>query len=492
MAAQARLDVKVTGDASGALKAIQSVRAAGNEAATKFREQSKEAIGAVVRSLNPIVLAGTAAASAIMGVGQKISEYFEEGREAVKKAGEELTKNAEAAGVTEQAYQQLRSAAEKAGVAQDEFNAKMQALKEGKQTVSELVEEWGKLPEKVELTTDAIERYQLEASALRQKEEAAAEERKANLSDATDADLLYGEAMARIDRGEPYAAVMKDVIDKYASRDWYTLGLTTNDDELLDGVNRVDLELLRRDIQRRNDKYEQRVREREAEQATRAAQKEWAAEKDRLAKEERRKVWQEINQAGGAIAWAVGRAAHDYGLDADSDLIGLADSIRAKRYIRDAQELSREFGMYDSGPSAGQLASAYTQQLKKRKAEQEAAAAKQAEEAKKKKAKEDEEKRKADEEKRKADEAADKQREALKARRKELREWYKQAKAEAESYSGGYQNSFGLAFGGGDLIGAGRYRAVTRMTEAQKQLQVAEKLLEVNRQMNEKLKALEE
>ena len=490
MAAQARLDVKVTGDASGALKAIQSVRAAGNEAANKFREQSKEAIGAIVRSLNPIVLVGTAAATAIMGIGQKISDYFEEGREQVKKAGEELTKNAEAAGVTERAYQQLRSAAERAGVAQDEFNAKMAALKEGKATVSELVEEWGKLPEKVELTTDAIQRYQLEASALRQKEEAAAEERKENMSNATDADLLVGEALARIDRGEAYAAVMKDVIDKYASRDWYTLGLTDNGDELLEGVRRVNLELQMREIQQWNDRHRRRREQQEAEKAAREAQEVWANEQDRLAKEERRKKWQEIDSAGSAEAWAVGMAARDYGLRVDDDLTGLADSKRASRYLKVAEELSKEFGMYNGGrATSGQLASAYAQQLKKQKADAEAAAkqaAKQAEEDRKKQ-------EKADEEKRKKDEADRKKREDAQARRDALRDWYREAKAEAQaSYQGGYNNSFGLAFGGGDLIGSGRFRAVTRLTEAAKQLQVSEKLLEVNRQMNEKLKALEE
>ena len=74
-----------------------------------------------------------------------------------------------------------------------------------------------------------------------------------------------------------------------------------------------------------------------------------------------------------------------------------------------------------------------------------------------------------------------------------MKEWAKSAFAEAQNvYSGGYANGFGLMAGGGDLIGSGRYRAVTRMTEAQKLLQVQEASARVLEQMNEKLNALQE
>ena len=66
-------------------------------------------------------------------------------------------------------------------------------------------------------------------------------------------------------------------------------------------------------------------------------------------------------------------------------------------------------------------------------------------------------------------------------RREDLEEWLAKAHAEAlGSYTGGYANGFGLVAGAGDLIGPGRYRAVTRMTEAQRLLKVNEELLKVN------------
>ena len=486
MAAQARLDVKVTGDASGALKAIQSVRAAGNEAANKFREQSKEAIGAVVRSLNPIVIVGTAAASAIMGVGQKISEYFEEGRETVKKAGEELTKNAEAAGVTERAYQQLRTAAEKAGIAQDEFNAKMQALKEGKATVSELVEEWGKLPEKIELTTDALERYQLEAAARRQKEEAAAAERDKNMSAVSYEDELVGEFWARVHRGENADSVQAELVERRRGG-WTGSGVKAH---LLD--LRLSSERTQADIERMNREAADRKRQ-EAEEERQEAEdaKRRTEERKRKAAEQARYLadWKkadedyikQVEAVGGIENLAIARAAHYTNAGNDPDKWDVAALKNSAAYRQEMERYNATAARIEERKTATEIAAEFAGKLY---AGQQVAA-KQADEAAKKKAKEDEEKRK-------ADEAANKQREALKARREELNEWYKQAKAEAQSYSGGYQNAFGLAFGGGDLIGSGRFRAVTRLTEAAKQLQVSEKLLEVNRQMNEKLKALEE
>lgn len=483
MAAQARLDVKVTGDASGALKAIQSVRAAGNEAVTKFREQSKEAIGAVVRSLNPIVLLGTAAATAIMGVGQKISEYFEEGREAVKKAGEELTKNAEAAGVTERAYQQLRAAAERAGVAQDEFNAKMQALKEGKATVSELVEEWGKLPEKIGLTTEAIERYQLEAAARRQKEEAENEARDKNMSAVTYEDELVGEFWARVDRGENADAVQAELVERRRGG-WTGSGAKAH---LLD--LRLMTERAQSDIERMNreradrDRQEAEEEKRSAEDAKRRAEerKRQAAEKAKYLadfKKADEDYIKQVEAVGGIDNLALARAAQAAGAGNDPAKWNI-DALMASAAYR--QEVSR-YNATAARIEERKTATEITSELAGKLFAGQQAAAKQAEEAAKAEAKAAEERRKL---------AAEAEKDAK--ARDELWAWYKDARIEAaQSYSGGYQNSFGLAFGGGDLIGSGRFRAVTRLTEAAKQLQVSEKLLEVNRQMNEKLKALEE
>lgn len=487
MAAQARLDVKVTGDASGALKAIQSVRAAGNEAANKFREQSKEAIGAVVRSLNPIVIVGTAAASAIMGVGQKISEYFEEGRETVKKAGEELTKNAEAAGVTERAYQQLRTAAEKAGIAQDEFNAKMQALKEGKETVAALVEEWGKMPEKIGLTADALERYQLEAAARRQKKEAEDEARNKNMSAVSYEDELVGEFWARVHRGENADAVQAELVQRMKDEAWFFTGTRSFNLDY-----RLSSERHRAEMERMNREWADRERQ-EAEEERQEAEgaKRRTEERKRKAAEQARYLaeWKkadedyikQVEAVGGIENFAIARAAYYANAGDDPDKWDVAVLKNSAAYRQEMERYNATAARIKERKTATEIAAELAGKLY---AGQQAAA-KQADEAAKKEAKEEEEKRK-------ADEAANKQREALKARREELNEWYKQAKAEAQSYSGGYQNAFGLAFGGGDLIGAGRYRAVTRLTEAAKQLQISEKLLEVNRQMNEKLKALEE
>lgn len=487
MAAQARLDVKVTGDASGALKALNAVKAAGNEVTNKFREQSKEAIGAIVSAINPVVLLGTAAAAGIAKIGQSIAEYFEEGREAVKKAGEELQKNAESAGVTERAYQQLRSAAERAGVAQDEFNAKMQALKEGKQTVSELVEEWGKLPEKIGLTTEALERYQLEAAARRQQEEAAEEARKTNMSAVTYDDELVGEFWARVHRGENADAVQAELVERRRGG-WTGSGAKAHLLEL-----RLMSERTQADMERMN--YESAERERrEAEKERQEAAARAASQK---AKAERIKqigesTWKEIEAAGGYDAWALAyagmlKSGDDY---SKWNVEELRQSTAYKEGMKAAERLGRELGRSDPDEAkrakgADDYAKGFAAYLKEQKAaadKAEADAAKARQEAAK-------EEKKAAEERAKLAAEAEKDAKA----RSELWAWYKDARIEAaNSYTGGYNNAFGLAFGGGDLIGAGRYRAVTRMTEAQKQLQVAEKLLEVNRQMNEKLKALEE
>ena len=485
--AQARLDVKVTGDASGALKAIQAVRAAGNEAATKFREQSKEAIGAVVRSLNPIVLVGTAAASAIMGVGQKISEYFEEGREQVKKAGEELTKNAAAAGITERAYQQLRSAAERAGIAQDEFNAKMQALKEGKETVAALVEEWGKMPEKIGLTTDALERYQLEAAARRQKEEAEKEARDKNMSAVSREDEFVGEFWARVDRGENVEAVANELIER-AGSGWRGSGLKAESLRL-----RLQSEWTNAEIERQNREFAVTKRQwAEKERRKAAAKAARRKEHDDIVKQTGENTWKEIEAAGGYDAWALAYAGMmEHGDDYSKwNVKELRQSTAYKEGMKAAERLGRELGRSDPDEAkrvkgADDYAKGFASFLKAQKAEAdkaEAEAAKARQEAAKAE-------KKAAEERRKLAAEAEKDAKA----RDELWAWYKDARIEAaQSYSGGYNNAFGLAFGGGDLIGSGRFRAVTRMTEAAKQLQVAEKLLEVNRQMNEKLKALEE
>lgn len=487
MAAQARLDVKVTGDASGALKAIQTVRAAGNEAAAKFREQSKEAIGAIVRSLNPIVLVGTAAASAIMGVGQKISEYFEEGREQVKKAGEELTKNAEAAGVTERAYQQLRTAAERAGIAQDEFNIKMQALKEGKETVAALVEEWGKMPEKIGLTTDALERYQLEAAARRQKKEAEKEARDKNMSAVTREDELVGEFWARVDRGENVEAVANELIERRKG------GWTGSGFKALRLKYRLESEWRAAEAERMEREWavrkQQEAEEERQEAAAKAARRK--AQADRI-KKIRETDWKEIEAAGGYEQWALAYAGMmKHGDDYSKwNVEELRQTVAFREGMKAAERLGRELGRSDPDEAkrvkgADDYAKDFAAYLKAQKAEAdkaEADAAKARQEAAK-------EEKKAAEERRKLAEEAEKDAKA----KDELWAWYKDARIEAaQSYSGGYQNAFGLAFGGGDLIGAGRFRAVTRMTEAAKQLQVSEKLLEVNRQMNEKLKALEE
>lgn len=485
--AQARLDVKVTGDASGALKAIQTVRAAGNEAAAKFREQSKEAIGAIVRSLNPIVLVGTAAATAIMGIGQKISDYFEEGREAVKKAGEELAKNAEAAGVTERAYQQLRSAAERAGVAQDEFSAKMQALKEGKETVSELVEEWGKLPEKIGLTTEAIERYQLEAAARRQKEEAADAERDKNMSAVTYEDELVGEFWARVHRGENADAVQAELVERRRGG-WTGSGVKAHllDLRLMSERTQADIERINREAVERN-RREAEAEKRETEAAKRRAEEQKRRQAERVKyladwKKADEDYIKQVEGVGGIENFALARAAYYMKSGNDPAKWDVAALRNSAAYRQEMERYNATQGRIKERKTATEIAAELAGKLY---AGQQAAA-KQAEEDRKRQ-------EKANEEARKKDEADRKKREDLQARRDALRDWYREAKAEAaNSYAGGYNNSFGLAFGGGDLIGAGRYRAVTRMTEAQKQLQVAEKLLEVNRQMNEKLKALEE
>ena len=482
MAAQARLDVKVTGDASGALKAIQTVRAAGNEAANKFREQSKEAIGAIVRSLNPIVLAGTAIATSIMGLGQKISQYFEEGREAVKKAGEELTRQAQAVGVTEQAYQQLRTAAERAGVAQDDFNAKLAALKEGKTTVAELVAEWDKLPEKIGLTADAIERYQLEAAAMRQRREEAEESRDRNMSAVTREDELVGEFWARVNRGEDPNAVAPELVERRASG-WRGNGFAAEELRA-----RLQTEWMEREASTGRAErvvYERRRREEVARSAAEAR-----AEAERRRKQAEAE-WRNIEAAGGVDAFALAAAARIAGHGDDFAQWNVDELRRGEVYKKwkdYAEEVGRRAGREDQGTraqSTSDLAKGYAAYLKAQEAEAQRAEV-EAAKARQEAAKAEE---KAAEERRKLAEEAE--RDAK--RRDELWAWYKDARIEAaQSYQGGYQNGFGLAFGGGDLIGAGRYRAVTRMTEAQKQLQVSEKLLEVNRQMNEKLKALEE
>lgn len=478
--AQARLDVKVTGDASGALKAIQAVRAAGNEAATKFREQSKEAVGGLVRLVNPITIASTALIAGFAKATQAIKDHFAEGREAVKKAGEELTKASQAVGVTTEAYQALQVAAERAGVGVEAFNAALERVKEGKQTVTELLDAWREMPEAVALSTDTIQRFQLQAAAKRQERERAEEEREANLSAATDADRFVGEAQARILAGEDYADVVRELIGKYGRRKWYTTGFTTNEDELLDAVHELGLWRRSLELQEERDYLAQvdaknAAREAEAEAASQAR-----ARREQADAAERRAQWAQVQAAGGVDAWVAGQLIANGKADVGATQEQLAATEGYEALRRAALALREEF---DPNANDGVVlrAKTWTQAMKDAEAETKARA-----EAERKAA---EAVKKATEERRKLAAEAEKDAKA----REELWAWYKDARIEAaQSYAGGYVNQFGLAFGGGDLIGSGRFRAVTRMTEAQKQLQVSEKLLEVNRQMNEKLKALEE
>ena len=465
--AQARLDVQVTGNATGALRAISAVRAAGDEFANKFREQSKEAVGQIVHMVNPIILATTAIVAGVAKIGEAIRTHFEEGRQAVKKAGEELDKAAQSAGMTAQAYQALRTQAELAGKSLDEFNEALAAIKEGKATVSEMLTDWQALPGAISRSANAVKTLQFEAQATinRRAEESAAYHR--NESGLTARARFVGEAQARILAGEDYATVVRELIDKYSRGDWYTLGFTDNSGELIGAQNDLRRWLREMEAQRADDDTAQRERERAEEAREDAAEAERRRQEAESDTASRSREWQAITAAGGVEAYAVGlvrRTRPNAGLD-DEQVQYLIRAL-GPRFAA----LEAEFGE----DAVTRLAKEFVAEQKKAEADVEA-------------------KRKAE---KKAEDDATKQKIADEKRKQDIRdikEWARLAREEAEgSYRGGYANNFGLAFGAGDLIGTGRYRAVTRMTEAQRLLHVNEQVLEINKQMNEKLKALEE
>ena len=464
--AQARLDVKVTGDSSGALRAINAVRAAGDEFANKFREQSKEAVGQIVHMINPVILATTAIVAGVAKIGEAIRNYFEEGREAVKKAGEELNAAAKHANLTAEAYQKIRAQAELAGVSVSEFNAEMERLKSGQTTVSELADKWEQLPQKINLSVQSIKTLQFEAQAMLNAENAAFEKRRRNESGLTTRARFVGEAQARLMTGEDLATVQRELIDKYAKADWYTLGFTDNSSELYFAMQDIQRWQQRQSSEEFNAKMEAERKERERLENERVElEKEEAAEVVRQ-KNERREEWNRIRAAGGVEAFAVGVRRL---IDPKAQLEDEGTQVVLRYWRQRFEALDKEFGV---SPEA----------FAKQWRDEQALAQKEADE-----------KRKADEKRQK--ETADRKakEEERQGKIADVKEWARLAREEAQgSYRGGYDNSFGLMAGAGDLIGAGRYRAVTRMTEAAKLLKVNEQVLEINKQMNEKLKALEE
>ena len=453
--AQARLEVKVAGDASGALKAINAVKAAGDEAATKFREQSKEAIGGIVRMFNPVVLASTAAIAAIGKVVETVKAHFEEGREQVKRAGEELDKSAQAAGLTAEAYQELRAQAELAGKSTDKFGEALARLKDGKTTITALKEEWGALAEDISLSAKSVKQLQFEAQAQLNRREAERQKRLDNESALTTEARFIGEGQARLLAGEDMATVVRELTDKYARADWYTLGLTDNSGELMAAIRQLREWQERREEAEMEDRQRMRAEEREADRRAVAEERTAQQDAEAKAKAARRSEWQSIRSAGGVEAYAMGlRLANDPNARLDDE----QTQFLIRSLTRYFAELEKEFA---SDPVS--LAKKW-----------------QAEQAKAKET---------------AKATAKAQQEAAASNDKlwSLIEWFREARAEAlGSYAGGYANGFGLVAGAGDLIGPGRYRAVTRMTEAQRLLKVNEELLKVTEQMNEKLDALED
>lgn len=452
--AQARLDVKVTGDSSGALRAINAVRAAGDEFANKFREQSKKAVGQIVHMINPVILAATAIVAGVAKIGASIREHFEDGREKAKKAGEALQAVSKELGVSADAYQTVRTQAQLAGKSVEDFNAEMAKVKEGKITVDELAQSFGNLTTTAAGAKASVKQVSLEVAAERMAREKAAEEAEENMSAVSDDDRLEAWARVQIARGMSLEQVREEVMATNRNRSFWRRMNYREQNEMLARLTTY-YEANNPEVQAARAEAARQQREQEANAAAWAQAEREATERSRA-----------ITAAGGVLNWAVGQVSAQTG-----SLVG-ADDARVRELV------SRYGRWYERTRGRFQSAEEFSRQFV---------------DAQSRAQKEADEKRKADEKRQK--EASDRKakEEERQGKIADVKEWARLAREEAQgSYRGGYDNAFGLMAGAGDLIGAGRYRAVTRMTEAAKLLKVNEQVLEINKQMNEKLKALEE
>ena len=307
--AQARLDVKVTGDASGALRAINAVRAAGDEFANKFREQSKEAVGQIVHMINPVILLSTAIVAGVAKGVDAIRKHFEQGREMARKANEDLQKNAKDLGVTADAYQAVRTQAQMAGKSVDEFNAAMKSVKEGKATIDEVAASFRMIGSGAQAAREAAKQIALEVAGERMAREKAAEEAEKNRSAVTRADRLEAWGRARIAQGASMDEVRNGIIDSDRSA-WAWQRLSYRERQEM---------FARLEAYHTQNSPEAVATRAQAAQAAReqaASEAAWAQ-----AEQEARARVQAINAAGGVLNWAVGQVSAQAG-----GLVGADDS----------------------------------------------------------------------------------------------------------------------------------------------------------------------
>ena len=473
--AQARLEIKATADITQATRELHKLAIQGVGVIDEIRAKNQEGIKAVIGAFSPLAVAGQAAAGLI---GRAFDWMFDlskriiNAKQAYAELGKEVEKTAKDLNVGTEEAVRLESAAKAAGVSAKKYAEALEDIKRGQTTLEEQASAWERIAGATK--TAAAQRETLAgliANTQQRREDrlGAAERAGAVLSglgdDAVTAQRLYQQVL----NGRTTFFTAEDYSLQAAANGRNGYENPENMEAVLDALNGMIYESLER-------------AQRKQEEATRQAEAEAEAEAAREAA--RNKQYQRDKAARDAEAQR-GLAARDAYA---RNVYGYAQQLRATG-MGDA-EIFSAIAKTD-GKSADDILLAYYrgQSLHNNSREgvlqraQAQADAAEANEAKRKA----EEKTKADKDK--ADAAA----EAKQRRIADVKEWAKAALAEAQNaYSGGYANGFGLMAGGGDLIGSGRYRAVTRMTEAQKLLQVQEASARVLEQMNEKLNALQE
>lgn len=470
--AQARLEIKATADITQATTELKKLAVHGVGVIDEIRAKNQEGIKSLIGLISPLSVASQVVAQWIgratdfaIDFGKRMATA----KQAYAELGKEVEKTAKDLNVGTEEAVRLESAARAAGVSAKKYAEALEDIKGGQTTLEEQASAWERIAGATK--TAAAQRETLAgliANAQQRREDrlGAAERAGAVLSglgdDAATAQRLYQQVL----NGRTTFFTAEDYSLQAAANGRNGYENPENMEAVLDALNGMIYESLERAQRKQEEATRQAEAEAEAEAAQEAARNE-QYQRDKAARDA---------EAQRGLAERDAYARNVYGYAQQLRATGMGDA-----------EIFSTIAKTD-GKSADDILLAYYrgQSLHNNSREgvlQRAQAQAQAAEAKRKA----DEKAKADKDK--ADAAA----EAKQRRIADVKEWAKAALVEAQNvYSGGYQNGFGLMAGGGDLIGSGRYRAVTRMTEAQKLLQVQEASARVLEQMNEKLNALQE
>ena len=452
--AQARLEVKATADVSQATRELKKLAVQGVSVIDEIRAKNQEGIKAVIGMFSPMAIIGQALAqqlSKAIDWAVEFARRVSNAKQAYAELGKEVDKTAKNLGTSTEQAVRLEAAAKAAGVGAKEYAQTMEDIKSGKTTLEEQAEAW----ERIAGATKTIGAQKevlagMIANEQQRREEriGAAERAGALLSGLGEAGEMAQYFYSQILNGrrtlitpaEYNSEAVRLTFGKYT-------GLDNPEDmdtvlKVLNGMiydRIVGEETARRESERREqEKADAQDAEKEkAYREQRAAVNAQAEKEEKERNDYVRGVYdyaQKLMDAGLTLQQAIDAITKTDRKSAD--FVWSAYSLGERNFM-----LSRE----------GVLRQAQAEQAKAKETAKATAKAQQ--------------------------EAA-----ASNDKFWSLIEWFREARAEAlGSYAGGYANGFGLVAGAGDLIGPGRYRAVTRMTEAQRLLKVNEELLKVNR-----------